>query len=226
MNENKTVGVGGKPIFDVSFRKKECASESDMREVCIAADFLDKKGAIKPIHGFGNGPVTGRFTCDKTKEFKEAKIPYSRLHDTEGLMGSGEFVNIHCIFKNFEADPYDPASYSFTHTDRYLQCVLNAGTKVFYRLGETIENNLDYIRSHTFAPKDPKKWAVICEHIVRHYNEGWADGYYMNIEYWEIWNEPEGAPKTSPNWSGTPLRITSSTASSQIILNPASLILR
>ena len=120
-------------------------------------------------------------------------------------MGSGEFVNIHCIFKNFEADPYDPASYSFTHTDRYLQCVLNAGTKVFYRLGETIENNLDYIRSHTFAPKDPKKWAVICEHIVRHYNEGWADGYYMNIEYWEIWNEPEGAPKTSPNWSGTPL---------------------
>ena len=120
-------------------------------------------------------------------------------------MGSGEFVNIHCIFKNFEAAPYDPASYSFTHTDRYLQCVLDAGTKVFYRLGETIENNLDYIRSHTFAPKDPKKWAVICEHIVRHYNEGWADGYYMNIEYWEIWNEPEGASKTSPNWSGTPL---------------------
>ncbi len=49
MNENKTAGVGGKPIFDVSFRKKECASESDMREVCIAADFLDRKGAIKNL---------------------------------------------------------------------------------------------------------------------------------------------------------------------------------
>ncbi len=26
-------------------------------------------------------------------------------------------------------------------------------------------------------PKDFKKWAVICEHIIRHYDENWANGY-------------------------------------------------
>lgn len=169
----------------------------------IIVDFSKQKGEIKPVNGVGNGPVTGRFTVDKTDEFIKAGIPYSRLHDTEGSMGSGEFVNIHCIFKNFHADADDPSSYNFAATDAYLKCIQKAGTKIFYRLGETIENNLDYVRSHTFAPEDPVKWARICEHIIRHYNEGWADGYHMNIEYWEIWNEPEGAPNTSPNWGGT-----------------------
>jgi len=167
-------------------------------------DFSKTKGKIKPIHGVGNGPVTGRFTRNHTKEFIEARIPYSRLHDTEGSMGSGEFVNIHCIFKNFDADVNDPASYSFECTDVYLNDIINAGTKIFYRLGETIKNKCMVVRNHTFVPKDFQKWAEICEHIIRHYNEGWANGYHMNIEYWEIWNEPEGAPDHNPNWGGTP----------------------
>ena len=74
MNENKTAGVGGKPIFDVSFRKKECASESDMREVCIAADFLDRKGAIKPIHGVGNGLSQDVLPVIKPKNSKRLKF--------------------------------------------------------------------------------------------------------------------------------------------------------
>ena len=40
-------------------------------------------------------------------------------------------------------------------------------------------------------PKDFKKWAVICEHIIRHYTEGWADGFFYDMPYWEIWNEPD-----------------------------------
>lgn len=171
----------------------------------VSVDFSKAVGKIKPIHGVGNGPVTGRFVRDKTEEFRAAHIPYSRLHDTEGSMGSGEFVNIHCIFKNFDADVNDPASYNFECTDIYLKSILNAGTKVFYRLGETIENKCMVARCHTYVPKDFLKWAQICEHIIRHYNEGWADGYHMNIEYWEIWNEPEGAPDHNPNWSGTSL---------------------
>ena len=171
----------------------------------IQVDFTKTKGRIKEMNGVGNGPLTGRFCRDRRAEFKRAGIPFSRLHDTEGTMGSGEFVNIHCIFKNFDADVNDPASYNFAATDIYINAILDAGTKVFYRLGETIENREKILRSHTFAPKDPYKWAQICEHIIRHYNEGWADGFYMGIEYWEIWNEPEGAPGTSPNWGGTEL---------------------
>ena len=170
----------------------------------ISVDFSKEKGKIKPIHGVGNGPVTGRFCSNKVQEFKDAHIPFSRLHDTEGQMGSGEFVNIHCIFKNFDADVNDPASYNFECTDKYLEYIKEAGTDIFYRLGETIENKCMIVRTHTFVPKDFQKWAEICEHIIRHYNEGWANGYHMDIKYWEIWNEPEGAPDHNPNWSGTP----------------------
>ncbi len=64
------------------------------------------------------------------------------------------------------------------------------------------------MKYRTIVPKDFKKWAVICEHIIRHYNCGWADGFYYNIKYWEIWNEADldndDAPaNTKRNWSGT-----------------------
>ena len=55
-------------------------------------------------------------------------------------------------------------------------------------------------------PKDFAKWAVICEHIIRHYTEGWADGFHYDIEYWEIWNEPDLDPDDSTHkrcWGGT-----------------------
>lgn len=191
-------------IYDLLNAQNNDTTEAVKSCTHVCADFADIKGEIKPIHGVGGGPVGGRFRTNKVKEFRQAHIPYSRLHDPEGQMGSGEFVNIHCIFKNFDADADDPASYNFEATDLYLKYILEAGTKVFYRLGETIENHCEILRSHTFVPKDYMKWAQICEHIIRHYNEGWANGYHMNIEYWEIWNEPEGAPDTSPNWSGTP----------------------
>lgn len=77
-----------------------------------------------------------------------------------------------------------------------MDSIIKAGTKVFYRLGETI----DHYPKQLFVrpPKDNLKWAKICEHIIRHYNEGWADGFTWNIEYWEIWNEPDN-PKM---WTG------------------------
>jgi hypothetical protein len=51
-------------------------------------------------------------------------------------------------------------------------------------------------------PKDFDRWARVCVNIIRHYNEGWADGFRHNIRYWEIWNEPDLMPP-SPMWTGT-----------------------
>lgn len=158
--------------------------------------FLDfkltpRKTLIRELNGVGNGPKTSVFMVDKTKEFSKAGISYSRTHDTEGAYGSGEFINIHCVFPNFEADVNAPDSYNFACTDLYLKYILEAGTKVYYRLGETIENSSAIVSRYIYPPKDMKKWAQICEHIIMHYNEGWADGYHMGIEYWEIWNEPD-----------------------------------
>ena len=71
-------------------------------------------------------------------------------------------------------------------------------------MGQTIEHQ---IKKHgTIPPEDFKKWAIICEHIIRHYNEGWANGYRLNIQYWEIWNEPDLDDDASLNkrtWGGT-----------------------
>ena len=55
-------------------------------------------------------------------------------------------------------------------------------------------------------PADYDKWAQICEHIILHYNEGWADGFNYDIEYWEVYNEPDcqPVPENSNFWQGTP----------------------
>ncbi|MBO4297934.1 MAG: hypothetical protein J5998_03975 [Clostridia bacterium] len=156
----------------------------------ISVDFSKQVGAIRPLHGVNSGPRTYSFYHNTTQYFQEAGIPYSRLHDTEYPYGSGHFVDIPCIFKNFDADENDPASYDFEMTDMYIQAIYEAGTKVFYRLGASIEHAP--IKRNIYPPKDPAKWARICEHVVRHYNEGWANGFHYGIEYWEIWNEPEG----------------------------------
>jgi hypothetical protein len=109
---------------------------------------------------------------------------------------------VHRIFRNFAADENDPASYDFRATDDYVKSTEECGTQVFYRLGASIEHG---IKRGTFPPADYLKWARIAEHIIRHYNEGWADGFHYGIEYWEIWNEPDclNADGSNPCWQGT-----------------------
>lgn len=164
----------------------------------IYLDKNKKAPEIKPVNGVQNGPVSYDFLIDQSKYFKEAGFPYSRLHDTELLYGAGDFVNIHCIFPDMTADPDDPGAYNFQCTDEYIKAIYDAGTKVFYRLGESIENNPRFKR-YTVPPADFDKWAEVCCHIVAHYNEGWANGFHYGIKYWEIWNEPENPPM----WTGT-----------------------
>ena len=169
----------------------------------IHIQFDKVKAAMKPMHGVDNGPKSRGFQIDNSAYFKEAGIPYARLHDTEYPLGSGYIVDVPQIFKNFDADPEDPASYDFRLTDHYLQAIKDCGTDIIYRLGASIENGAAYSRiiepAYIDPPKDFEKWAQICSGIIRHYNEGWANGFHMNIRYWEIWNEPESAAL----WTGT-----------------------
>ena len=50
----------------------------------------------------------------------DAHIPYSRLHDVGGAFGSNRYVDIPNIFRNFDADGNDPASYDFAFTDELI----------------------------------------------------------------------------------------------------------
>ena len=167
-------------------------------------DFQKTLGKIKPMHGIGQPPMIG--AGDSLFHYlSEAGIPYSRLHDVGGAYGGNLYVDIHNIFRDFDADVEDETSYDFTFTDILMQNLLKHNCEPIFRLGETIEN-YHYIKAYRiFPPKDNLKWARICEHIIKHYNYGWANGFEMNIKYWEIWNEPDNGRDNTENqmWHGT-----------------------
>ncbi len=176
-----------------------------MQSITVTPSAVAALGRIKPMHGINNAPFIWA-NCDMFPYLTEAGIPFSRLHDTGGMFGGGVYVDIANVFPNFDADPYDPASYDFPFTDFLLCELTRAGVQPFYRLGCTIENYQKIIApKRIFPPKDPHKWGVICEHIIRHVNEGWGNGHHLGIEYWEIWNEPDNQPDPADNpmWKGS-----------------------
>lgn len=164
----------------------------------VSVDFEKPIRAVKPLHGVNNGPLSCSFLRDASALWHRAGIPYARLHDTEGAYGAGEYVDIPAVFKCFDADPEDPASYNFYLTDKYIDAIRATGAKVIYRLGVSIENG-PYKR-YIHPPKDYMQWARICEGIIKHYTQGFADGYDHAVEYFEIWNEPEFRDHM---WTGT-----------------------
>ncbi len=175
-----------------------------MKEIIV--DYNNQVNFIKRMNCVNNGPILELHrekplnTRNNLELYKSMNIPYARLHDAPffATYGGNHTVDVHLIFTDFDADPYDPASYDFACTDQLLKVILMAGTKPFYRLGCSIEGHLCK-KYAIYPPADFKKWAVICEHIIAHYNHGWADGFEMGIEYWEIWNEPNSADM----WLGT-----------------------
>ncbi|MBP3437057.1 MAG: hypothetical protein J6K61_04005 [Clostridia bacterium] len=163
-------------------------------------------GKIKPMHGVGQPPLKG-INTGYFFYLSEAHIPYSRLHDVGGWFGGNMWVDIPNIFRDFDADETNPENYDFTWTDILIKGLMEHNCPPVYRLGVTIENFNSIKAYRTVPPKDFEKWARICEHIIRHYNEGWANGFFYDIKYWEIWNEPDnGRPeKKTENmmWTGT-----------------------
>ena len=171
-------------------------------QTVVTVDVNQEVGQIKMMNAANNGPYE-----ENLKEYKALRVPYARTHDTPHRWNS-HTVDINQLFPDWDANVNNPKSYDFTLTDSLLAVMMRAGTKPFFRLGQSIEH--DPKKYGVYPPKNYKKWAKICEHVIRHYNEGWADGHHWNIEYWEIWNEPDlDAPgdrwKTDPRCWGGPL---------------------
>ena len=168
--------------------------------MAIKIDFGKIIGTIKDINCVNcapYSPVSGNYQATVIQTFRELDIPYSRLHDCCGRYGGSYYVDVPNIFRDFGKDPCDESNYDFYYTDEYIKGIMDAGANVCYRLGVTIDWGSKKYR--TYPPEDFKKWAIICEHIIRHYNEGWCGGFHYHIKYWEIWNEPEHAAM----WLGT-----------------------
>ena len=185
-------------------------------KISVTLDPASELGPVKIMHAVNNGPKvatsSGGQKVGNFEDYRALRLPYARLHDSINCVpGGGHTVDISAVFPNFEADENNPKNYDFTFTDLYLKTILDAGTKIFYRLGQTIEHGPK--KYGVMPPKDFAKWARICEHVVRHYNEGWgwekpeaySDRY--KTEYWEIWNEPDldmNRWQTDPHtWGGS-----------------------
>ncbi len=176
-----------------------------MNKVCL--QFNQTMGPLKNMQGVNCGPVSYSGLLDISDLFKAISVPLIRLHDTN--WPHPREVDYYTIFPDFEKDPSDPENYHFETTDQYVKECIATGANIVFRLGVSIEhaNQKFYVK----PPKDFNKFADICLGIVRHYTEGWADGWNCKeISYWEIWNEPDlkvGFGRThlpSPTWMGTP----------------------
>jgi hypothetical protein len=166
----------------------------------VVVDFAKPLGTIRALHGVNNGPVNWGCVDDLTKYHADAGFPSTRLHDSH--WPSPDVVDIPAIFPIFDADADDPKYYCFAKTDAYLAPIVKNGSQITYRLGTSAECRLrHYVNGgvYTHPPKDYPKWAQICINIIRHYNEGWDNGFHHNIKYFEIWNEPEA----KGTWAGT-----------------------
>ena len=180
------------------------AAPPDMRTIVVSP--ANTLGPVKPLNGVNNAPIRPRAYQSRSNfaAYKAARIPSARTHDSVFYSGYGgsHVADISAIFPEFEKDENDPSSYDFIFTDRMLETIRMAGTEVFYRLGQSIEHGVK--KYHVGPPKDYGKWARICEHVIRHYNEGWADGFKWNVRHWEIWNEASNNATNNPTcWGGT-----------------------
>ena len=151
--------------------------------VKVNVDLSIPVGEIAPLHGVCNGPVS--YGADISHLFKEIGVPAVRFDSTDTPM-SGYAVDISRIFKNFDADPSDEASYDFALTDRYVTAARLAGAEIVYRLGES--RDIFEPERGVRIPSDIDTLARVCVNIIRHYNDRWAGGFSLGIKYFEIWS--------------------------------------
>jgi len=167
-------------------------------------DFSRITGRLNPAqHGSNTpAPYAHRWFFNVDEELKSLHFSYSRTHDWALINPGQRIIDTHFIFPLMHLDPKDPKNYYFRATDAAIRITQDLGTKIFYRLGTSIEQNSDQAPEHnnTLVPEDFDQYAEVLAGIVRHYTRGWADGFRYDMKYWEIWNEPELGTQT---WCGT-----------------------
>ncbi len=182
-------------ILIAAFAISAFAQETPKSE-SITVDAGRSAGKIKPLQDVDNGPLCQRGVIDLSRYYKALGIRNVRLHDVPWTYDNA--LDINYVFPNWNADPDRPESYDFTQSDYYIHTITSLGINIIFRLGYSAEYKTPV--HHNAPPTSYKKWADIAAHIVRHYNDGWANGQKLGIQYWEIWNEPDN----KPFWSGTP----------------------
>ncbi len=157
-----------------------------MNKRFITFDFSKSQGKLKPINSINQGPLfSDGLEVDFSEEYRACAFSQVRVSDMGRPYGLNQYIDVHCIFPDFSLDERFPESYNFEPTDKYLKAVSATGAEIFLRLGESLDRFA--FKPYALAPRDSEKWARVVEHIIAHYNEGWAKGLKLKIKYVEIW---------------------------------------
>lgn len=174
-----------------------------MPQVEISWNTLKRTGKnIRKLNGGNLAPciTNANASTDIRQSFKQLNLAFARLHDSPLSNPGCRLVDISHIFPLPHLDENDCRNYDFSYTDDYIKnCIETSGTPIYYRLGESIDHSVRKYKVD--PPADVDKWINICSNIIRHYTEGLWNGFNFNIEYWEIWNEPDA--KEFKMWRGT-----------------------
>ena len=140
----------------------------------LRVDCTSPIGRIRDLQQTNRGPLLAGH--DYGEQFASTGIRMVRAHDYNGPFDMSR------IFPDPDADVDDPASYDFEATDGLILDLYDHRLELFFRLGESW-------RGVPSPRMSPEKWARLACNVVRHFNQGWANGYHLGIHYWEIWNE-------------------------------------
>lgn len=161
----------------------------------VTADFTQTTAKFRPaLHSSGFAPsFTRRYNSHWDEQLKEMNFEYVRSHDLALANPGSRAFDVQYVFPLMHLDPSDPKNYYFDTTDFMLDLQYAIGQKPFYRLGTSIEHT-GLVHFAAEIPKDFDKMAEAFAGTMRHYLKGWGEpnGKVRPIEYWEIWNEPDG----------------------------------
>ena len=180
------------PCLSAAFSPPKFYPFVSSNTILIKLDCSNISGMIRPYSDINDGPTPIKNEAkyaDLTEQYQDIGITSIRTHD---LFGPTDMTT---IFPDWSADPTNESNYHFETSDPFITSMIQAGCQVFYRLGESAGQN-QTLRN---PPTNFTKWAEVCTHIAMHYNEGWKQGFYYNITYWEVWNEPD----LTGFWNGT-----------------------
>ena len=112
-------------------------------QVSAEADFNQVTGTFnKAQHSTNTAPnLSNRGISDFTENFKSMNFEYSRTHDWPLWNAGQRVIDTHFVFPLMHLDPTDPKNYYFAPSDEMIQKTQEAGCKVFYRLGTSIEHS-------------------------------------------------------------------------------------
>lgn len=184
------------------------------RTRAILVDASQSAGTIRSLLGTNRGPISypresGERPTDHTRYYRAMGIDFIRTHDFYGP------TDWWTLFPDWSADPELASSYDFAESDARIRAICENGFGCLYRLGTSWRGRNprpindppgtrrapDGSIARAAGSEEFKKWARTCAATVRHYTQGWNNGFRFPIEYWEIWNEPDLAEQF---WSGTP----------------------